>query len=481
MKRTKSIISLLLAVTMLFSFAACRKKPSDDTSSDWEYESDYYDDNSSTVSTDTSSESKTNQSSSGNAGSTASSGKKPTVSVPSGGGNTAKEIISKVPASLKNTTVNIYSWNEPGAVTTAESVIADFTKKTGIKVNWMTGTYINYATEITAMIAANNAPDIIRLRGFDPAVLSLMQPLSSSNFDFSGSVWDHDLMNYYTLNKKAYAVNVKNSLINQPMVLMYNRDLIGKFDLGDPYTLFKENKWTWSKFTELLNDFKSEAGSGYYAWSPFHYWEYTISVAGSDIIKFNGSKFSSDVNNAVYAKTLAVMSKMQSDGLLASKYANSSFNNGNILFMSDGIIGARRTHFYFTKLKETGSLGVVPLPKIDGQSTYYQVMSEYEAYGIAKGASNPGAVPYFLSYYLNADNYESNTFFNDATMLDVYKWCMSQKNKVQSYGHAASPKVVNDIYDPKAASSQIATKMQQNAPLVEKAVKELNDKLATIK
>lgn len=448
---------------MIFPLAACKKNPGTETSSGISgTSSDIIGsiDESSTDGTQSD-----NNSSDTNSGQSSGNTQTPTVSVPTGGGNTSKDILSNVPASLRGTEITVYSWNEPGAVTTAETVIAKFTKETGIKVKWLVGTYTNYATEITSMVAAQQAPDVIRIKAYDPAILSLMGPLSQTNFDYSGSLWDQDVMKYYSVNGNPYAVNLKNSLINQPAVLMYNRDLISQFDLDDPYSLFKQDKWTWSKFVELCYDFCDAAGKGYTAWSPFNYNDYAY-IQGEDFITLSGGKLVNNVGSKKFLKSLQTMADFYEDGITGKGYTQPPFTNGTMLFFSDGIIGARRTHFYFKNMKEGQKLGVVPFPKVDGQSEYYQWFTEYEAYGTVKGAKNPGAVPYFLSYYLNGDNYDKESFFYDPTVLDVYNWCMSQKNKscvLGGYVHG-SLEVVG------IKSSQMATHIQSQTQKVQKTV-----------
>ena len=108
-------------------------------------------------------------------------------------------------------------------------------------------------------------------------------------------------------------------------------------------------------------------------------------------------------------------------------YERDRFGSGKILFFTDSTISGRRTHYYWPDLKSTGSLGCVPMPSMDGID-YVQEFTEYEAYGVPKTAKNPEAAYYFLRYYLDGENYDEQTFFCDATILEVYKSCMAQKN-----------------------------------------------------
>ena len=55
-----------------------------------------------------------------------------------------------------------------------------------------------------------------------------------------------------------------------------------------------------------------------------------------------------------------------------------------------------------------------------------QHFSEIEAYGICKGAKNGKAAYYFLRYFLDAANYDTNTFFCNKQAYEVYKYEMAK-------------------------------------------------------
>jgi hypothetical protein len=135
-------------------------------------------------------------------------------------------------------------------------------------------------------------------------------------------------------------------------------------------------------------------------------------------------------------------------------------------------------------MKAKGTLGAVPYPTIKGQSTYYQLIGELEAYGIAKGAPNAKAVPSFLEYYLNGDNYDSNTFFNDKTILDVYKYCRQQTNIINWQNErlvlaGSDSKLMSTLVS--ASSAQVPTLLAQDANIVGRIVNEHNSILSGLK
>ena len=126
-----------------------------------------------------------------------------------------------------------------------------------------------YATKVTAAVASNKAPDIVRLRGYEMGLINSLQPVENIKFDFNDKAWDSRVLNYYSFGGKRYAVNLQDTLYQQPYMLIYNKNLIGKYDLEDPYTLWKQGKWTITKFEEILKTFKEEARNDYTAWTSY--------------------------------------------------------------------------------------------------------------------------------------------------------------------------------------------------------------------
>lgn len=395
------------------------------------------------------------------------------------------QVKANMPANLKGTTITFLNWNEASSITDAEKVIKAFTNETGITVKWEIAEYTDYATKIAAKQTAGTAPDIIRMKEANPAIMKMLQPVSDTGYDFSDAAWDEQVMSAYTYKGKTYAVNMANTLMQLPDVYLYNTAMISKYDLEDPYTLWKQGKWTWSKFVEICEDFAEEAGDTYDAFSP-NMWTNGANMLGVDFVTYTNDGYVNTVTDTRLLKGLQMYIKAREAGLFTdSLFQREAFQAGNVLFMHDTVIGTRKTHFYYKDLKNSGTLGVVPVPTVDGQSTYYQLYREMEAYAIPTGASNATAVPYFLRYWLDADNYTSSTFFTNKNVLDVYNWCRSQENAVLTYN--ASTVLTSDTgvaalsYEAiNSTQAQVATVLNKYKNNVESAVRQANSILSTL-
>lgn len=394
------------------------------------------------------------------------------------------DMKANMPAKLNGTTITMFNWNAADSITDAEKVIASFTKETGIKVDWQVGSYGTYGTQIAAKQAAKEAPDIIRMKEVNPAIMTMLQPLSNSGFSFADSAWDSELMDVYSYNGKAYATNMKNTLMQQPDVLMYNKNLIDKYDLEDPYTLWKQGKWDWDKFVAMCIEFADAAETGSFAFS-YNQALTGAHLLGVDLVTYQDGKYVSHMTDKKLQQGIKMYIKLVKEKLLSNIFAKDLFEGGKVLFHQDGTIGARKTHFYYVSLKNSNKLGVVPMPTIKGE-TNYQVYRELEAYAIPSGAKNAEAVPYFLRYFLDSANYNEKNFFANASVLDVYKHCLSQKNRIASYtsktvlteetgGHLLAESLIQ------ASEGQVNSILSENRYKVEAAVKQANTMMEKLK
>ncbi len=465
----KKFLAVLLTIVMLFSLTACTP---DNTSSDIDISKilamleDEYNKNSNVTSSQTTtpdinvSSSQPNTPSTPQQSSSQNQTQNSTVSnttdtitnnsnfIPEENkvqGKPFSEILASIPQKLSGSTITIFNWNPISEYVGAHAVINDFKAKTGIDVEWITVNYKQYFSKIAASVASgHDIPDVARLRSVDPAFLTNFQPLSVTNYDFNDRAWDDKVMKAYTFGNNTYGTSIKNTHIGSCDMLFYNKKLIANYE--DPYTLWKNGQWTWSKYLEICRQYKSDTGNSATTGEGMSIPYFTIHGLGGTY-SFDGSRY---YNSAADAKTITVaqeiMDLYNSERLF--RFGNADkFNNGSSLFYTGTAVHLRKNNSYFGNLKANNTIYAVPMPIPDGQTTYYQSMGEIEAYGIPKGASNPEAVPYFLRFFLdgalNNDNYNLSSYFVNEQNLEVYNWCMNQENKIVS----AKLDPIGDIYD----------------------------------
>ena len=475
MKKTVlSGIALLLALTMIFVMGGCGNKKTKTDTASTAGDDDFFTDQEVEMKNDSKTEDTSSSKKGSNQSIKSSATKENRIA-----GKTWKDVLKSMPSNLKGTTVTVYNWNPRDEYTGAPTAIKNFEKETGITVKWITENYDTYLTKLAAMVASNNAPDIVRTLRPDPIALKSLQPITATKYDYSDSAWDKSLMKDYTYNGRCYATSLKNTHIAGVSFLLYNKSLINKYDLSDPYKLWKSNKWTMNAFLKLCKEYKKESKADFACggqdWSK---WSQIYGIAGP--VGFSNGKFS---NKSTDAKLISVTQKIadlyNTDHLL-SYWKADEFNSGDCLFWAGGAVFARRQNAYFASLKSTGSLNVVPMPAVDGQGTYYQDMSEYEAYGIAKGAKNAVAAPYFLRYFLDPANYNLSSFFCSKQALEVYNWCMEQKNKVWTTNYSGNSQFYGTTDDgywdgiKDKTGAQIISFLKSNSSVIQQRVDRYN-------
>ncbi len=400
-----------------------------------------------------------------------------------------KELMKKIPSSVKGKTLTVYSWNPAKEVTGAEKVIDDFQSKSGIKVKWTTGNYDEYDSKIAAMIASDSAPDIIRYCGPSIHRASLCQDVkTATNYDFSGSIWDSRINSMYTYKNKVYGVNLKNTLVNQPYVILYRKsvfeDTLAKKGYDDPYVLWKNGKWTWTQMIKMAKDYhKLEPSCKPYM--SYNHTDLTF-LNGNDLIKFNGKKYVNNLQSATVYKQLKQMCDLYADGVTSSAMRHESyFENGQVMFMLFNSIATRKTNAHFKGVKADDDLYAVPVPEMGAKAYPF---AEAEAYGICKKAKSKDCAYYFLRYYLDASNYNENGYFCNKQCLDVYKACMKETKftssevdsllTVVSEGGGAGG--ISDYIRQGGTSAQLKKEIDSVNPTFELAVKKANEVLAKL-
>ena len=468
-KNVTRILCLLIAILLCISFAGCKKKAKQETG-----DIDIGDDEVEALdASDISNE--------GVGGNTAATAKEKV----SGNADDMSwsQLLSNMPAGLRGSTVTMYSWNPAKDVSGAEQVIANFQKQTGIKVNWVQGSYEDYDTEILAKIKAGDSPDLIRFNHPTPVRMSLCQDIkTATGSDCKGAIWDSTLTSTYTVKGKIYAVNLQNTFNQQPSAVAYTMSNIKRYKLEDPYVLWKSGKWNYNKFIEICKQYKEK--SGYCGWMTSAQLD-LVWFSGLRMIEFDGKTYTNNVKNPAYVTAVQKCCNNHTNGITPEATRSSdNFENGTYLFYSTSMLEARRTDFHFPTLKKNNDLYWVPFPT-GLTPTFYQNYQEYEAYGVPKGAKNGIGAYYFMRYYLNRENYDEATFFVNNQALEAYNWCRSQTNVNYQCDRALTKSVGNENASLEGwirtthVAEQVQTQINSKAsPIVDRAVAEGNKIIA---
>ena len=371
--------------------------------------------NSDAFSTDASGTSSTKQGSSGTTTMGKTSGKVTNTTTKSPGKKTSytkEQIIAKMPAKLKGTTLKYFYWWDPYTQMDKEA-IESFTKATGIKVQSVVASYSEFQTQLSSRIASGDSPDIVRLLSNATYQIVNLQPITNSGFEyFNDTAWDDRLMKDYTFNGSTYAANLKDSAIMDVGCFYYNKKALRNAKLEDPYEIWKKDpkKWTWDKFWSMCQEFvDAMPNQSTFAGSTWQYQNASLRYRGATYYDYDSTK-GQWVNN-MKSDTLVnawqdMMNKYDKRQAVYT-YDSSAFTRGYILFSWSGPFAARKKDTTYQTMKDQNNLGIVPMPT-DGK----QVLYEYTAFGIPQGAKNAAAAPYYMRWVLDKSSYNG--------MKDVY-------------------------------------------------------------
>ncbi len=357
----------------------------------------------------------------------------------------SEAVINSMPAELKNTKIVFLNWYNPDD-REEKPVIAEFKEKTGIEVEYRITDYGTYIQEVAKMLATNEQLDVMRLKAPDIAALKLLQPLTVTEYDFSDKAWDKYTMDLYSVGDKQYAAALRYTPYFLPTMMFYNSDVIADMGFEDPYELWKQGKWTWSKVREMCTTWVNENGAEYTGCSIWNM--AAIDSAGANLIKLTDDNitYDLDLTNQLALDVYKFMAEGKQMGLFTN--VNDTFDSAKpkLLFAMCDASAVQQSSGYFNKLRLRNQLMTVAVPKWDGTEgfdDYYVSMMENIAYGVPKTAKNPKAVPYFLAYMCNLANYntgvgEGGMFFSEQAK-EAYMELMSfEKRNYKITGLVAS-------------------------------------------
>lgn len=386
---------------------------------------------------------------------------------------TRDQVIAKMPADLKGSTVTYMYWWDPHDQMEGEA-IEGFEKATGCKLNAVVASYSDFQTQVNAKIEAGEAPDLIRLLGNVTWQLNALQPVTNSDFDFTDKAWDQQLMKDYTFNGYTYATNLVNSAISDVAVIYYNTTALKAASMKDPYDIWKANpkNWTWEKFWAMCKEFTdANKGKAGYAGATFEYSDAYVRSLGGCCYYYDSAKgkFVNNMKNTATEQGYKTTLEMREKGYLLAQHDETKFDQGKVLFFWSGPYSARKKDNRQKALKDRNRLGVVPLPT----DSKYQVMYEYTAFGIPMGAKNAKGAPYYLRWVLDRSSYNWSGVYYNAKAQEVLDYACSKTNRF--YGYSAGS---GDVFSAlvAAGSAQVKSVLNSYYDSVEQWVTDENDR-----
>ena len=340
------------------------------------------------------------------------------------GGNASneEEFFLDVPSELRGTTVQFATWIDHTQTDTA-ICLQGFEETTGMKAELVAVNESDYIQKVTALIAADQSPDVIVENGSFPKTLNLLMPLEveTTGLDVKDPFWNQGVVERFTIGDYCYLVNGANSSWDIVGAMTYfNRTILEENGIATPHDLMEQNNWNVDSMWTLMEQIKGSCGFSRPGTSiTFDDW---LSTYGGAQIRWDTTtdKFVNSLKEDNTKAAIEYMMRAQDAGL-AKIIANhdDDITKGAIALEICGAYGLRKSPGWFYTM-DVDDLGFAPLPKINKDDADYPYNAFMRAYGLCKGAKNPKGGAYFLRYFLNEDHYDINQIFKNEDAKAMY-------------------------------------------------------------
>jgi len=228
------------------------------------------------------------------------------------------------------------------------------------------------------------------------------------NIDLSASWWNQTMTDMLRLGEKTY-YGVNDYMIPGPYCIYFNKDMVNRYQMDNPYGLVYEGEWTLDRMLSLAEAvtedrngdgaFDSDDTAGMIANDASCYTSFVTGCGQYMTSRDGDGHVVLDMNTE---RMISIVEKLygavNTPGVVQIPGAQGGvemFSQGNILFDLGSIAGA--VHFRDTEF----DLGILPYPKFDAAQENYISLDWGGLMGVPASIANPemvGAVIELLAY-----------------------------------------------------------------------------------
>ena len=297
------------------------------------------------------------------------------------------------------------------------------------EINSNSGAYdaiMPYFSTLTTFAAEGSLVDLSDTN-FGGTGLDLTQTL-----DFSKPWWDKTSITDLAIRDKVFFVAGDITLLNKVLTraVVFNKDLIAKYDLESPYDLVDDGIWTFDKMYEMaLKNVSDSDGDGLMT----HTDNWGMITAYGDLVDFyfgsgyNFAKLDSNkepiltVNGTAEVGVINKILEKLNDRSWHIPTEECGFETSEMWDKALAIFGEGRAMFRMgsfsavekLKMRHTANYGIVPLPKMSPeQDRYYSYVSAGAVSGISMLNSTPDVE--FSAYMIEVNAVEGKNYLTPA-------------------------------------------------------------------
>lgn len=257
--------------------------------------------------------------------------------------------------------------------------------------------YAQRYSKLATMINSGNSPDIFPFEryGFPYGVYKNLFKSIDGIVDTNSAEWADTrvLMDQYLLGGKNYTAITESSVGN---VLWYQKSVVEKAGIDDPYQLYKDGNWTWDTFLKLAEDFKA-SGEEKYIIDGNSVEDDLLGSTGTPLVGIDKGKLVLNSSTDAFNRVNEFLLTLSTNDYRYPRHIKNGFRvdydawyDGSTLFFSDGTWRYEETwqkRVQKNKLKSADDIWFVPWPKDTKSDNYYQLMS-HDSYMLCSGSQN---------------------------------------------------------------------------------------------
>ncbi|MGN0600487.1 MAG: ABC transporter substrate-binding protein [Oscillospiraceae bacterium] len=321
-----------------------------------------------------------------------------------------------------------YDINPSGDGASKKVEIEMFEQKYGGKITYYPTTWENRYNDLSTNILggtgidffpgddANNYPNGI--------VKGMFQPVDEY-IDMDSAIWQNvsSAMDLFKFGGKHYQF-VTNVTAEQ--VVIYDTSTLEAQGFDDPWDLYKEGKWNWETFKQMLLDFVDPDSEQLGLDNWFNEKALYLSAGVPTVSVGDDGHLVCNVNDATVEKAMNFQYELYQNGLvLPLEQYNWSIQpqfmgEGKELFWLNGMWGVTGDPATWTVGIAPENLGIAPVPSPEGSDPYQSAV--IAGYALCKGATNPEGVARFAECTILAANDPATIAINDRKAKDDSQW-----------------------------------------------------------
>ena len=272
----------------------------------------------------------------------------------------------------------------------------------GPNLKFLTYNYGDCGMKLQAMVLAENAPDVYKLRIGDLTSLLFSNVWSdvTNDFDWKNRNW-RDLdqyMKYVTLNGKVLAAPE----VNANYMVWFNKTIFEEYGVEDPLSLWNKGQWTKDNFDNICKKLTVKEGgnTSIYGFGFDHVWFHDVfAMYDTNFAIFNGKNYVSNTDDPKIADAMSYVTNMNTVQKVwcDMNKANAYFASGKLAMLYYGN-WLTMTEPYRT-MGAQGKIDFVPVP--ENTATGLGPRQDYyiEGHAIPVGAKNREGAKAFIEIF----------------------------------------------------------------------------------